>query len=261
MAQLGQLLLPLAVGFAAGILSGAFGVGGGVVTTPAIRLLLDQPALVAVGTPLPVIIPTAIVGSISYARRGLADVRAGIIIGLWGAAASVLGAYFSDLVGGSVVMIATAALILYLAVDMLVHGGKSASDRLDEPVSDTRRRGGRALLGISTGLYSGFLGLGGGFVLVPMLVRFGGYPIKKAIGTSLTTIAVLAIPGSITHWSLGHVDVRLSLLLALGVIPGVLIGARLTSAASESRVRYAFSALLLFVGIVLAINEIMVVLG
>ena len=94
------------------------------VTTPAIRLLLGQPALMAVGTPLPVIIPTAIVGSISYARRGLADVRAGIIIGLWGAAASVLGAYFSDLVGGSVVMIATAALILYLAVDMLVHGGK-----------------------------------------------------------------------------------------------------------------------------------------
>jgi len=256
-----QALLAIAVGLAAGFLSGAFGVGGGVVTTPAIRLLLDQPALVAVGTPLPVIIPTAIVGSISYARRGLADVRAGIIIGLWGAGASVLGAYFSDLVGGSVVMIVTAVLILYLAFDMLLHGGTQAADRLEESTSDSRRRGGKALLGIVTGLYSGFLGLGGGFVLVPMLVRFGGYPIKKAIGTSLTTIAVLAIPGSITHWGLGHVDVRLALLLALGVIPGVLLGARVTATASESKVRYSFSVLLLFVGVVLAVNEAMVIMA
>jgi uncharacterized membrane protein YfcA len=251
-------LLAVGVGLAAGILSGAFGVGGGVVTTPAIRLLLGEPALIAVGTPLLVIIPTAIVGAVSYARRGLANVRAGVIIGLWGAAASVLGAWLSHLVGGSIVMIATAALILYLAFDMLTHGGTQARDRLEEPGDERRRGAGKAVLGIVTGLYSGFLGLGGGFILVPMLVRFGGYPIKRAIGTSLTTIAILAVPGSITHWRLGHVDVELALLLMIGVIPGVLIGARLTSAASEKRVRYGFSALLLFVGVVLAFNEIRV---
>jgi uncharacterized membrane protein YfcA len=256
-----QVLLALAVGFAAGVLSGAFGVGGGVVTTPAIRLLLGEPALIAVGTPLPVIIPTAIVGSISYARRGLADVRAGVVIGLWGAAASVLGAYLSDLAGGSVVMMATAVLILYLAIDMLTHGGKQRTDRLEGAAPGRGRSWGKPVLGIVTGLYSGFLGLGGGFILVPMLVRFGGYPIKKAIGTSLTVIAILAIPGSITHWSLGHVNVELALLLALGVIPGVLIGAKLTSVASERWVRYGFSALLLFVGVVLAINEIRVIVA
>lgn len=256
-----QFLLAVCVGLAAGILSGAFGVGGGVVTTPAIRLLLGEPALIAVGTPLPVIIPTAIVGSISYARRGLADVRAGVVIGLWGAAASVLGAYLSDLAGGSVVMIVTAALILYLAIDMILHGGKQRTDRLEDPADAPARPWGKAVLGVVTGLYSGFLGLGGGFILVPMLVRFGGYPIKKAIGTSLTTIAILAIPGSITHWSLGHVNVELAMLLAIGVIPGVLIGAKLTSVASEKRVRYGFSALLLFVGTVLAFNEIRLILA
>jgi uncharacterized membrane protein YfcA len=256
-----QALLAVLVGLAAGVLSGAFGVGGGVVTTPAIRLLLEQPALVAVGTPLPVIIPTALVGSVSYARRGLADVRAGVVIGLWGAGASVAGAYLSDVVGGSVVMFVTAGLILYLAVDMLTHGGRQRRDRLEEPSSPRRHAWGKPVLGITTGLYSGFLGLGGGFVLVPMLVRFGGYPIKKAIGTSLTTIAILAIPGSITHWSLGHVNEELAVLLALGVIPGVLIGAKLTSIASEKWVRYGFSALLIFVGLVLAVNEIRVFLG
>lgn len=256
-----EALLAVVLGLAAGILSGAFGVGGGVVTTPAIRLLLDQPALIAVGTPLLVIIPTAIVGSISYARRGLADVRAGLVIGLWGAAASLVGAYASDLVGGSVVMIVTAALILYLAIDMITHGGKQRSDRLEETEEPSRRRAGKAVLGIMTGLYSGFLGLGGGFILVPMLVRFGGYPIKRAIGTSLTTIAVLAVPGSLAHWKLGHVDLQLAALLMIGVVPGVLLGARWTSIASEKQARYGFSALLLFVGIVLAVNEIWVLVG
>ena len=74
-----------AIGFVAGYLSGQFGIGGGVITAPAIRMLLGGSALVSVGTPLPVIIPTSITGVIAYARRGLLDVRAGLTIGAAGA--------------------------------------------------------------------------------------------------------------------------------------------------------------------------------
>jgi uncharacterized membrane protein YfcA len=251
-----QAWLAIAIGFAAGLLSGAFGVGGGVVTTPAIRLLLGQPALVAVGTPLLIIIPTALVGSLSYARRGLADVRAGVLIGLWGAAASVLGAYISHAVGGTTIMILTAIIIFYLAYDTAL--GKGARDAGSPPSGEDTAPSWRllAVLGVATGLYSGLLGLGGGFILVPMLLRFGGYPIKKAIGTSLTAIAVLAIPGSITHWMLGHVDVRLAVLLSLGVLPGVLVGAKLTAAASERRIRWAFATLLVVAGAALVVAEL-----
>ena len=60
---------------------------------------------------------------------------------------------------------------------------------------------------------------------------------------------------------MGHVDLQLSMFLAFGVIPGVLLGAKLTSVASEKWVRYGFSALLLFVGVVLGVNEVWMLVG
>lgn len=245
-------LAVIAVGLAAGVLSGAFGVGGGVVTTPAIRLLLGFPALIAVGTPLPVIVPTALAGAWSYWRDGLIDVRAALTIGAAGIPLSVLGAWLSDIAGGRLVLAVTAALIAYMAVDVAV-GGRSASP---EP-SERSRRGVWAyvLLGVFTGLYSGFLGLGGGFVIVPLLTRLFGMSIKRSIGTSLLAVCLLAIPGAITHWYLGHVDVSLALMLMIGVVPGALLGARLTRRAGETAVRYAFSGLLAVTAIVLVVNE------
>ncbi len=249
-------VLPALIGLSAGLLSGMFGVGGGVLTTPALRLLLDAPALIAVGTPLPVIIPTAAAGAYAYSRRGLADVRSGLSIGAWGAVASVGGAYLSDLVGGSIVMLATAGLILFMAGDMISQalGRKTTQPRITE--HHPRRGLALVVLGVITGLYSGFLGLGGGFVLVPLLARWFDYPIKRAIGTSLVCIAVLAVPGSITHLVLGHVDINLAVALMVGVVPGALIGARLTSVASERAIQIGFAALLVVTGVMLAANEI-----
>lgn len=246
-----------AVGLVAGVLSGAFGVGGGVITTPAIRLLLGYSDLVAVGTPLPVIVPTAIAGAWSYTRRGLVDTRAGVAIGLIGAPSSVLGAWLTSYFGGQVVLLVTAALIAYMAADTFLQAVRGPATRT-APISDTHPRRGVApvAVGLLAGLYSGFLGLGGGFLVVPILSRWFGMDIKRAIGTSLTAVALLAIPGSIAHSALGHVDWGLAGLLALGVIPGALVGARLTQRASERWVGFAFAGLLMLTGIVLAANEL-----
>ncbi len=251
-----RLLPAAAVGLAAGVLSGMFGVGGGLLTTPALRLILGAPALIAVGTPLPVIVPTAITGAIAYARRGLADVSAGIALGLWGALAAIGGAILSDLAGGSIVMFSTAALILFMAVDMIrqAFGSQRLGPRPME--NHPRRAFALATVGIVTGLYSGFLGLGGGFVLVPLLVRWFGYPIKRAIGTSLVAIAVLAIPGSVTHFYLGHVDLGLALSLIVGVIPGALLGAKFTAVAGDRAVKIGFAGLLIFAGVALLVSEL-----
>jgi hypothetical protein len=251
--------LAIAVGLAAGVLSGAFGIGGGLVTTPAIRLLFQAPPLIAVGTPLPIVIPTALAGAVSYRGRGLADVRAGVIVGLAGSGTSVAGAYLSDLVGGSIVMLLTAALILYMAGDML-RPRSILHDHAEEGPGAALRSaaascGGLVALGAAAGLYSGLLGLGGGFVLVPMLRRWLRYPIKRAIGTSLVAVTILAVPGSAAHWALGHVDVRLALLLAVGVVPGAVLGARLTALAHERHVEIAFAVVLVVTGAVLALNE------
>jgi uncharacterized membrane protein YfcA len=258
-----DVLLSVVIGLGSGFLSGQFGIGGAMVTTPAIRLLLGSPELIAVGTPLPIIIPTAIAGSIAYARRGLVDLRAGITIGLAGSIASVLGAWLTRFVGGSFVLVVTAAVICYMAADMALLAFRRAPETEEPGIVPAVPRGvtrktplGYVVLGMTTGLYSGFLGLGGGFIVVPALIRWFGFDAKRAIGTSLVVVSVLAVPGSITHYLLGHVDPWIAAWMALGVVPGALLGARVTSLASERGVKVAFATLLLVVGVVLATAEL-----
>lgn len=278
---MGAVAATIAVGLFSGVLSGAFGIGGGLVTTPAIRLLLGYPALIAVGTPLPVILPGAMTGATAYWRRGSADVRAGVLMGLVGSVGSVAGAILSQYAGGTVVLLATAAVIAWASADMLLQhrsavaaemvaaraaaratvAGEGESDEGVAPVdgapmSVRHRLAWLAGIGMLAGLYSGFLGLGGGFVIVPGLTRYLGMPVKRAIGTSLVTVAVLAIPGTIAHGLLGHIDWTLALLLAIGVVPGAVIGARLTGQASDRVVRLSFAALLAVVGVWLAVSEL-----
>jgi len=262
-----QTLITLAIGLTSGVLSGAFGIGGGIITTPAIRLILGAPALVAVGTPLPVIFPSALSGALTYARKGLVDVRAGLTLGALGSLAAIVGALGTRLVGGNVVLVATAALIFYTAGDMVLQIVRpprlgleaaeeaDAADALVHPAevsavpSQPRSPMGRLVaIGLAAGFYSGFLGLGGGFVVVPLLTRWLGFPIKRAIATSLLTITILAVPGTVTHALLGHIDWGIALWLAVGVVPGALIGSRITMGSGDRAVRLAFAALLLAVG-------------
>lgn len=274
--------LGAAVGFVSGVLSGAFGIGGGIVTTPAIRLVMGAPALIAVGTPLPVIIPSALTGAWSYHRRGLVDVHAGLVLGLAGSVTAVLGAAAANTVGGRVVLIGTALLILYAAGDtawQAMHPGAVPADHAQLHEAEeagvagpdvTRapdagrpaqpgppaRRVWLVGIGVMTGFYSGFFGLGGGFVLVPMLTRWLRLPIKRAIGTSLVAVSILAVPGTVTHAFLGNIDWVIAGGLVLGVIPGALLGAKITLRAQERHVRIAFAILLVGVGAWLAFAEL-----
>lgn len=252
-------LFTAALGFAAGMLSGAFGIGGGIVTTPVMRLLLGAPALVAVGTPLPVIIPTAIAGAWSHHRSGTADVRAGVILGVAGSVTAVVGAWSTGLVGGSTVLIATAVLIVWSAGDMVLQA-------LRPPVPPAslggvgevpgRRTASLIAVGLLTGLFSGFFGLGGGFVIVPLLTRWLHFSVKRAVGTSLVGVALLAVPGTITHAVLGHVDWALAAALAIGVVPGALVGAHFVRRARDNTIRISFAAFLIVVALWLAVSEI-----
>jgi hypothetical protein len=260
-----QPLLTILIGLAAGYVSGQFGIGGALLATPAIRLLLDVPAIVAVGTTLPVVVPTALVGAIAYGRQGLLDPRAGALVGLGGAVASVPAALLSARVGGPAVLLLTALLILVLAADTMRAAvwaevgsavGESGSGALPRDHVTLPLVG----VGIAAGALSGLLGVGGGFVIVPALARLLGYPIKTAIGTSLMAIAILAVPGSVTHISLGHVDIGIALALAAGVVPGALLGARVTALAQDRTVRIAFACLLVVAAVVLGLNELGVLL-
>ena len=222
MVEAARYLFIVLLGFASGFTSGAFGVGGGVITTPAIRLLLSQSSDIALGTPLPVILPAALVGGFNYWRAGKIIPRIIFYCSLFGLAGAAAGSYTTALIDTRYLMIATALVLLYLAWRTFSTAtGKDPYGRLES-------RGGEqgwpiwklALIGFAAGFFSGLLGLGGGVIMVPAFFFILHLDLKECMGNSLVIIAILAIPGSLIHTQLGHVDWSIALAMMLGVIPG-----------------------------------------
>ena len=100
------------------------------------------------------------------------------------------------------------------------------------------------------------MGVGGGFLMVPLMVNLLKVPMRKASGTSLLAIMILAIPGVATQLVLGNVDVVAGLCIALGSIPGAMLGARFVTRIPERRLRFIFAGFLAVAAVCLMLNEL-----
>ena len=240
------------VGVLTGILSGMFGVGGAVISTPAVRALGATP-LQAVGSTLPSILPSSISGTLRYLREGLVRGRVVLWTCVFGVPAAVGGSLLSDVVpgGGHVLMLATAALVGFTAYRTAFPSAVVEVER--EQHFDLWRL---AIIGIAAGGLSGLLGIGGGILMVPAFSAWLGIPLKETVATSLACVGIFAVPGTITHAVLGHINWAIAIPLCIGVIPGARIGANLTIAASDRALRLSVGAVLGIIATIYAIGEI-----
>jgi len=259
-----QVLGTLLVGFVTGILSGMFGIGGAVVSTPAIRALGATP-LEGVGSTLPSIIPSAATATLRYHRERM--VRWDVVqwTGSFGIAASVVGSLLAGVVPGDghYLMLLTAALVGFTAyrtayprvapVPVGVGGGAEP----DAARTEWWRLG---VIGLGAGGLSGLLGVGGGILMVPAFSTWARLPLKDAIATSLAIVGILAIPGTITHALLGHIAWKYAIPLSIGVIPGARIGAHLTISSSDRTLRVTVGVALGLIAAIYAVGEVLALL-
>jgi hypothetical protein len=275
-------LLTVALGVLTGALSGMFGVGGAVISTPGIRAL-GASAIVAVGTTLPSIIPGAASGTARYLREHLIDWRIVTWTAPAGVVASVVGSLLSRVIPGEghLLMLLTAALLGWSALRTYRSGPApaSAAGGASDPTATAAAAGPVAAaptdaptalapapadarpapyvaVGIVAGLLSGLLGVGGGIVMVPGFTQVGKMGIKPAIATSLACVAIFSIPGTVTHAMLGDIDWRFALLLAAGVIPGARVGATLAIRTSDRRLRLVVAGFLGLTSVIYAGGEL-----
>jgi uncharacterized membrane protein YfcA len=232
------------VGVLLGFLSGLFGVGGSSVATPILRLL-EVPRLVALATPLPVTLPTALVGGWTYWRRGLVNVRIALGTAAGGVPATILGSYLTAVVPGRLLMALTGLFVAAVGLRLLWRPLAVV------PATEAKTASWPLLLGVGAGVgfLSGLLANGGGFLLVPAYLLLFRMEAREAAATSLVAVALLALPGTWVHWRLGQIDPTFALLLGAGVMPSTYLGARVSLALESRQSRLLFGGFLLLFGL------------
>lgn len=111
-----------------------------------------------------------------------------------------------------------------------------------------------ALIGLAAGFLSGLFGIGGGVIIVPLLMLLLGFTAHQAVGTSLTALLLpVGVFGALQYWQAGHVNLLHAAILALGLLIGVFVGARLGLGLPGEVIQRGFGVLLLVIGLRLAL--------
>ena len=111
-------------------------------------------------------------------------------------------------------------------------------------------------IGAIAGFMSGYVGVGGGFIMVPLFISLLGISMRLASGTSLTAVCILAIPGVIEQAIFGNIHYTVGFAMACGSIPGAVLGANLVKKAPERLLRFIFAGFLLVGAVLLILNEL-----
>lgn len=280
---LAMFVLPAIAGVAIGILSGLLGIGGGTVMVPIFRLAFGMSPVVSTATSLFAIIPTSISGAASHMRHKTCIVSLGVAAGLGGALTSPLGVWLAQISPAWMIMVAAALIIGWSAVKMLGKAFKMRSqnrtqqhaasndDAIDDPTKASAQAGAAvdpaprkltrkqlligAGIGLGAGVASGYVGVGGGFIMVPLMLSLIGIEMRQASGTSLIAVMILAIPGVVEQALLGNINYAAGIAIAVGSIPGAVIGARLVRVVPELALRFVFGFFLIVAAVILVLNE------
>lgn len=223
-------LLAVAIGLSLGLLGG----GGSILTVPVLVFVMGMTPEAAVGTSLAVVGLNALVGTSLQTRRGNVNWRAAALFGGAGIAGAYLGSFFTHFVPGQVLLSLFALLMLVVAGMML--------RPVRATVTKHEPHWGTALAaGFGVGLLTGFLGVGGGFLIVPALVFFLGLGMPAAVATSLPIIALNSASGFVGHLARGPLDWSITVrFVALGAV-GVFLGVALANRVPAYKLRTWFA--------------------
>jgi uncharacterized membrane protein YfcA len=213
---------------------------------------MELPPALAVAMSLIVVGLSAGLGALLSARRGLISVRVGGAFGAASAVGAVAGARLTPLVPPQVLMRLFAVLMLVVGATMLLWRAEHAA----VGVEGQPNLAGILAAGLGVGVLTGFLGVGGGFLILPALLWIGRLPMARAVGTSLAVIAVSSSAGVaghlvqlVPHWPLAT---GFTVLAGAGVLLGSLAAPRIPA----GRLRVSFAGLVVAVGLTILLNDL-----
>jgi uncharacterized protein len=281
-----NIFLVLAMGLAVGFISGMFGIGGGFLMTPLLIFIGVSPA-VAVATVSSHIAASSMSGAVSYWRRRALDLALALMLLAGGIIGTVAGVWLFTLlrsigqlditIGVSYVLLlgSVGSMMVIEGIGAILRAHQGKPVQLRHPGSHTwihglplkiRFKQSRiyisaipvVAIGFTMGFVGAIMGIGGGFLLVPMLIYLLRVPTNVVIGTSMVLTLITMASATILHAATNHlVDAVLALILMVGGVIGAQFGARSGQKMRSERLRLLLGVLVLAVGLRFAFDLIL----
>ncbi len=241
-------------GVAIGLAVGALGGGGSVLAVPVLVYALSENVHQATTSSLVIVTAAALAGGLGHARRGRV---------CWRHAGLFIAAAIPGIVGGTRAGAAVGGSVLIVAFSLVMFVAAFATWRRAAGADPAPRAGGEAscpplrvardlAAGAAIGFLTGFLGVGGGFLVVPTLAIALGFTMRLAVGTSLAIITATSVLGLVAHLLDGRsIDAGVTAAMAAGCVAGALAGSAVAGRVSHQRLGYAFAALVAGVAVYL----------
>ena len=242
-------VLPL-IGLFGGILSGLLGLGGGVIILPLLTLIGRVPLKLATGTSLVHVMVAAATGMLSHYRAGKVDSKGGFLLGGVGIAGGFLGSFLSvplSVRALNLIFLFLVALAIFL---LFIPLKSDAGDYIKGSFNKTEG----ILVGLGCGFLVGLLGVGGGFILIPLMIYLLKIPLRETIGTSLLIILISSVGTFGPKYGVGHIDITITLLVVSGSVGGALLGAYISRKVHVKYLRFILISLLSLIFISMGYN-------
>jgi len=273
-----SILLAL-LGVFSGFLGGLLGVGGGIIVVPVLILIFDLQARQAVGTSLVMIIFTALSSTFAYQRQKRLDWKVGVMGASVTVPGAAVGAYATNFFSSQVLTIFFGIFLFFIAAFMFRRSYRTGNQGKKTRTQTRSKTGqlvwkrklvdayggvfqydadmlsGLALLFFG-GLASGFFGIGGGLIVVPILMSVVGLPMHLAVATSMLTMIFTSVSGVATHILLGDVLLEYAAPLVVGIVIGAQFGARTAKRLRSTSLERVFAAVVFVMGILLIVTRL-----
>jgi uncharacterized membrane protein YfcA len=254
-------LINCLLGFTIGLILGFLGGGGSILTVPALVYIVGQSPQAAVSASLIIVGSNAAMGALfhhrqghqqGYDREGRQQETLNWPVALVFGGVGMLAAYFA---AGLSQLLSPTLLMILFALLMLVVGAFMVLGRKPQ---ESSMRGWAMIIasGAGVGLLTGFLGVGGGFLIVPALVMLVGLPIHQAVGTSLVVIAMNSLAGFVGHLADASFDgMIITSFVAAGFV-GAFAGARLGRVLKPDQLRTSFAIFIMVLAVFLLVDNV-----
>lgn len=251
-----MVALTIALAAVVGVLLGLLGGGGSVLAVPLLVFVAGLDPHPAAAMSLFVVGTTSLAGLVPHARARRVRWLSGLAFGAAGMVGAYLGGQVAGYVPGGVLLGVFSVLMILTAVAMI--RGRRAPSAAGDAAARMRWR--LFPIGFTVGLLTGFVGAGGGFLIVPALVLLSGLPMAEAVGTSLLVIVMQATSGLFGHL-VGSpagvtIDWGLALAVAASAVVGSLVGGRMTGRFDQELMRRAFGWFVLTMGLVILARQL-----